>query len=47
MTDTGAKLMTDTIVLDEALDGFEEQALPATRVAGTGSRCSIGCALIR
>ena len=26
--------MTDTIVLDEPLDTFEEQALPATRVRG-------------
>ena len=26
--------MTDTIVLHEPLDAFEEQALPATRVRG-------------
>src|ERR1700724_2670973 len=26
--------MTDTLILDEPLDAFEEQALPATRVRG-------------
>src|SRR3989440_912852 len=34
MTDAGAGLMTDSIVLDERLDAFEEQAAPATRVRG-------------
>jgi peptide/nickel transport system permease protein len=27
-------MMTDTIVLDQAREGFEEQAIPATRVRG-------------